>query len=263
MNKRFNSAIKVWMFIVYGIIFLPILVIIMMSFNKTNYGYLPFEFTFEWYKYLFTRSDLLPATFLSLKLAGGVAVTSIGVGTLTALGVQKFPKKLAELFNSIVQLPIIIPWLVQGIAMLLLFNFTGLGRSFTGMFFGNLIVVLPYVIMMVVGRFAGLDRTPEDAARMLGAKPPRVFFDVTLPELVPGILSGGLMAFMVCFNAFCMQYYLAPFGVNTLPMEIFTLVRTGYEADLNALATILILTTTAIVLLLNKLGYSARKMFSI
>jgi len=261
MSRRFNKGIRIWMTVVFCIIFLPIVVIIFESFNATAYGMLPFHFTFEWYVYLFTKSELFPATFLSLQLALSVCASVIVLGTMAALGLQYLPKKIAAWFNMAAQLPITIPWLVQAISILLLLNFTGLGRSFVGMFFGNLVVVLPYVIMMVGGRFADADRTPEDAARMLGAGPIRVFADVTLPMILPGIVSGGLMSFMVCFNAFSMQYFLAPFGVRTLPMEIFTLVRVGYKPDLNALATLLILITLIIVLLMNKLGVTAKKTF--
>lgn len=263
MGHRFNRAVRIWMIVVFCFIFTPIAVIILESFNGTDYGMFPFKFTFEWYTYLVTKSELLPATYLSLELAVGVALTATFVGTITALGLQSTPKKLSSKFQILTQLPITIPWLVQAIAILMLLNFTSLGRSYVGMFFGNLVVVLPYVILMVTGRFAGADRTPEDAARMLGARPMTVFKDVTLPLLMPGIISGGLMSFMVCFNAFCMQYFLAPFGVRTLPMEIFTLVRVGYKPDLNALASLLIVLTTVIVLVLNKLGYSAKKTFGV
>jgi ABC-type spermidine/putrescine transport system permease subunit II len=95
---------------------------------------------------------------------------------------------------------------------------------------------------------------------MLGASHLRVFKDVILPLLVPGIISGGLMAFMVCFNAFAMQYFLAPFGVRTLPMEIFTLIRVGYKPDMNALASIIMVITIVLVILLNKLGFSANRL---
>lgn len=261
MSKRFNRVIKVIMALSYVIIFLPIVVIILMSFNDNEYGMMPFSFSVKWYQYLFTKSELLPATILSLKLAVSVCAAAVIIGTISALGLQYLPKKILRVFQPISQLPIVIPWLVQAIAMLLMFNFVGIGRSFVSMFFGNLIVVLPYVLMMVAGRFADADRTPEDAARMLGAKPMKVFIDVIFPMLMPGIISGALMSFMVCFNAFCMQYYLAPFGVRTLPIEIYTLVKVGYKPDLNALATILILLSVTIVLLLNKLGYSAKKLF--
>lgn len=259
-EKKFIQVIKIWLVITYTIIYAPLIVIIMMSFNKTPFGMLPFKFTFEWYELLFNGSNLFSATILSLKLSAAAAITSMIVGTITALGAQYVPKKVSNLLMGVAQLPIIIPWLVQAIALLLLFNFTGLGRSYLGMYFGNMIVVLPYCIMMVIARFNEADRTPEDAARMLGASHMRVFKDVILPMLTPGIISGGLMSFMVCFNAFAMQYFLAPFGVRTLPMEIFTLIRVGYKPDMNALASIIIVITIVLVLLLNGLGYSASKL---
>ena len=160
------------------------------------------------------------------------------------------------------QLPITIPWLVQGVSLLLILNLLGVGRSYFGMFCGNLICVLPYVVMLVLGRFASADRTPEAAARLLGASPMRVFFDITAPMLLPGVLAGGMMSFIICFNSFCIQYYLAPFGVRTLPVEVFTLIRTGYKADLNALATLMILLSLLVILLLNRMGYSSASLFA-
>ncbi|SHJ39123.1 spermidine/putrescine transport system permease protein [Dethiosulfatibacter aminovorans DSM 17477] len=259
-NRKFNLAIKVWLTATYMLIFIPIFVIIMMSFNETRFGMLPFIFTTRWYVMLFEESNLFPATLLSLELSGTVALTSMFIGTLTALGAQYVPKKVSDALMGVAQLPIIIPWLVQAIALLLLFNLTGLGRSYMGMYLGNLIVVLPYCIMMVLARFNEADRTPEDAARTLGASYPRVFKDVIFPMLVPGIISGGLMSFVVCFNAFAMQFFLAPFGVRTLPMEIFTLIRVGYEPDMNALASIIMTVTIVLVVMLNKLGYSANRL---
>ncbi len=259
-NSKFNIFIKIWLLCTYAIIFVPILVIIMMSFNKTPFGMMPFKFTLEWYQLLFEGSNLFAATLLSLKLSGAVALTSMIIGTLTAVGAQYVSKRVRNLLMSVAQLPIIIPWLVQAIALLLIFNLTGLGRSYIGMYFGNLIVVLPYCIMMVIARFNEADRTPEDAARMLGASYYLVFKDVIFPMLLPGIITGGLMSFMVSFNAFAMQYFLAPFGVRTLPMEIFTMIRVGYKPDMNALASIIMIITIAFVLLLNKLGYSANRL---
>ncbi len=261
MRKEHHVGIRIWMSVTYAALFCPLVVIIIMSFNGTNYGMLPFAFTVDWYRYLFTQSELFPATWLSLRLSTIVCLSAVIVGTLTALGVQYLPRPIARRFIVVSQLPIVIPWLVQAIALLLLFNFLGVGRSFLSLYLGNLIVALPYVIMMVAGRFADADRTPEDAARMLGAGPVRVFVDILLPMLFPGILSGALMSFIVCFNAFCMQYFLSPFGVRTLPLEIFTLVRTGYKPDMNALATLLVVLSTVLVVLLNRLGYSAKKMF--
>lgn len=262
MNKGFNCFLKVWMFLGFAFLYIPILVIIVMSFNGTAYGMFPFQFTTEWYFYLFTKSELLPATMLSLKFSLAVALTAVIVGTMAAFGMQYMTPEWSKRLNTVLQLPITIPWLVQGVSLLLLLNLLGIGRSYFGMFCGNIICVLPYVVMLVLGRFAMADRTPEAAARLLGAGAFRVFFDVTMPMIVPGILAGGMMAFIVCFNSFCIQYYLAPFGVRTLPVEVFTLIKTGYKADLNALATLMILISLAAIILLNRLGYSGSSLFS-
>ena len=258
-SKGFNRALRIWLGVTYFILFAPIAVIILMSFNKAPFGMLPFVFTLEWYGLLFTGEALLESALLSLELSFAVALSAMLLGTAAALGVQHLPRRARSLFMAVNNVPVVIPWLVQAVALLLIFNLTGLGRSYTGMYLGNLIVALPYCVMMAAARFHEADRAPEDAARLLGAGRLKVFWDITLPLLLPGVLSGGLMAFMVCFNAFAMQYYLAPFGVNTLPMEIFTMIRSGYKPDMNALSALLIAVTLAAVLLLNRLGFAASK----
>ena len=163
--------------------------------------------------------------------------------------------------QSLMQLPIIIPWLVTSISILLLATFVGSGRSYPTMFLGNLIVVLPYVVLLVNARFQEMDRTPEAAARLLGASPARVFIDVTLPGILPGVMAGGIMSLIVCFNNFSLQYYLSPVGVNTLPVTVFTRIKSGYQADLNALSAIIILIAVLVVILFSRMGYSAGALF--
>lgn len=260
-SKGFNRAMQVCLWIVLAFMYLPIIAIIGMSFNATPYGMFPYVFTFEWYTTLFTTSNLLPACWFSLKFAFGVTAAAVVIGTMTSFGLQAYKPELADKLNSLIQLPIIIPWLVTSISLLLLFSFVGLGRSMVAMFLGNLIVVLPYVVLLVNGRFISMDRTPESAARLLGAGPVRVFFDVTLPGIVPGILAGGIMAMIMCFNNFVVQYYLIPIGSNTLPTLVFTRIRSGYQADLNALSAIIVLVAIVIVVILSKLGFSAGSLF--
>ena len=151
------------------------------------------------------------------------------------------------------------PWLVLGIAMLILFNMTGLGRSYLGMFLGNTVVVLPYVVLLVYPALLEQKPNAESAARTLGASPLRVFWTVTLPGILPAVAAGGLMALMVCFNNFVIQYYLAPFGVRTLPLEIYNLVRVGYKPDINALASIMVVVSVGLVLLVSRLGFGKKK----
>ena len=260
-SKGFNFAMMACLWIVLAFMYVPIIAIIGMSFNGTPYGMFPYVFTTDWYTTLFTTSNLLPACWFSLKFSLGVTLAAVIIGTMTSFGLQAYAPKWANRFNFLLQLPIIIPWLVTAISLLLLFSFLGAGRSMTSMFLGNLIVVLPYVVLLVNGRFVSMDRSPEAAARLLGAKPARVFFDITLPAITPGILAGGIMAMIMCFNNFVMQYYLIPIGVQTLPTLVFTRIRSGYQADLNALSAIIVLVAVVIVIVLSKLGFSAGGLF--
>lgn len=261
MSRRFNRTMMVCLWIVLAFMYIPIIAIIGMSFNGTPYGMFPYTFTTTWYSTLFSTSNLPAACWLSLKFSFLVALAALLIGTLTSFGLQYYSPKLARKLNFLLQLPIIIPWLVTSISILLLATFVGAGRSYVTMFLGNLIVVLPYVVLLVNARFLEMDRTPEAAARLLGASSARVFWDVTLPGILPGVMAGGIMSLIVCFNNFCLQYYLAPVGVNTLPMTVFTRIRSGYQADLNALSAIIILIAVIVVILFSRMGYSAGSLF--
>jgi ABC-type spermidine/putrescine transport system permease subunit II len=258
MSKGFNRFTLFWLGLIYVILFMPILTVVLMSFNASQYGTFPIHFTLKWYIKLFTESNLFPATWLSISFSFWVAITAVIVGVSTSIGMRAMNKKLLGIFSSILTVPIVIPWLVLSTALLILFNAVGLGRSYIGMFLGNLTVVIPYVVLLVYGRMSETDAAPEDAARTLGAGSLRILWNVTLPAAFPAILSGGLMAFIVCFNNFVMQYYLAPFGVRTLPLEIYNMVRVGYEPDMNALAALIIAFSFVLVFLLYKLGYSVK-----
>lgn len=262
-SKGFNTVMLACLWMVLAFLYIPILAVIGMSFNATPYGMFPYVFTTDWYVTLFTDSNLLPACWYSLRFSFAVTLAAVVIGTMTSFGLQSCSPKWANRFNFVLQLPIIIPWLVTGISLLLLFSFLGFGRSELSMFLGNLIVVLPYVVLLVNGRFLSMDRTPECAAQLLGAGPVRVFLDITLPAIAPGILAGGIMAMIMCFNNFVVQYYLIPIGVQTLPTLVFTRIRSGYQADLNALSAIIVLVSVVIVIVLSRLGFSAGGLFGV
>lgn len=246
--------IRAAMAAVYAFLFLPIVAVVLMSFNASPYGTFPFEFTTKWYAALFSGSELGQAALLSVGFSLLVTLAAVAVGLLTALAMARLKPAWAAGFSALLNAAIIIPWLVLGVAMLILFSAIGVGRTYVGMFFGNLVVVLPYVVLLVYPAMTQQDRDTLAAARILGAKPVRAFFSVTLPGIAPAVAAGALMALVVCFNNFVIQYYLAPFGVRTLPMEIYNLVRVGYKPDINALASIMAAISAGIVLLVYRLG---------
>jgi ABC-type spermidine/putrescine transport system permease subunit II len=243
------------------VLFAPLVVIIALSFNESEFGTLPFHFTFKWYSALFGDSNLLRPTGLSVRMSLAVAATAVAAGTPAAIWLVRRARPAGgALLNGVLLSALTVPWLVLGVAMLLVVNALGLGRGLFSVYLGLTAITLPYVTFLVVNRLRGIDPDLEAAARSLGASPLQAYLRVVLPLAMPAIAGGALIAFMVSFNNFLIQYFLAPFGVQTLPLEIYTLIRVGYEPDLNALATLIVAATVTIALLLNRFGFDQRRL---
>jgi spermidine/putrescine transport system permease protein len=205
---------------------------------------------------LFAEGALFRATLLSLELAGLVALMCGVLGSMLAIWIVRYARGFGQvLVNAMLLAGVTIPWLVLGVAMLLVLNAIGIGRSYVGLFFGDAAVALPYTVFIIVARLRGMDPSIEEAARSLGATPITTFVRVLVPIIAPAVIAGMLMAFVICFNNFVIQYFLAPFGVQTLPIDIYGLIRIGYKPDINALATIIMLVTIIPVLVLQRLVY--------
>jgi ABC-type spermidine/putrescine transport system permease subunit II len=240
-------------------LFAPLAVVVLMSFNTSPFGTLPFHFTWHWYGDLWQQTSLWQATWLSVGLSGGVSVVAVIIALPLAFQMARSRARWVQWLTGVMVATITIPWLILGLAMLLMLNALLVeGRTNWGLFLGDLAVVMPYVTMVVVARIQDLPPSLEEAARSLGARGWQTFWYVSGPLIFPAVLSGGLMAFIVCFNNFVIQYLLAPFGVSTLPMTIYSLVRVGYQPDINALASILLAGGLAIVWGLTRLGGVAR-----
>lgn len=238
-----------------AILFVPLAIIILLSFNTSPYGTFPFQFTLKWYGALFTDSGLLGPAWLSVELSFIVAISAAVLGTMAALWLDRRASRVAgTLFRVALLSAITVPWLILGLAMLLVMNAIGIGRSLFAIYLGLLATTLPYVVFIVAARLNALDRDLDHAARSLGASPVTSFLRVSAPLILPSILSGTLISFMVSFNNFLIQYFLAPFGVQTLPLKIYTLIRVGYLPDLNALATLIVGLTCLLIAILHRLG---------
>lgn len=243
------------LWLVLGILFLPLAIIILLSFNASPYGTFPFSFTLHWYRALFAGSGLLAPAWLSVELSLAVSCSAALFGTMAAVWLDRRAARFgAAMLRLALLAAITVPWLILGLAMLLVANAIGLGRSLFSIYLGLTATTLPYVVFIVAARLHALDRDLDHAARSLGASPLGSFLRVSLPLSLPSILSGALMAFMVSFNSFLIQYFLAPFGVQTLPLKIYTLIRVGYLPDLNALATLIVLATCGLIAILHRLG---------
>lgn len=241
-------ALRSWLAAVLLFIFSPLMVVAVLSFNASPYGTLPFNFTLRWYRQLFDQRELLLSTLWDLELSAAVAVTAAVMGTLLAIWMKQVSRGAALPLQAGLVSAMTIPWLLLGVGMLLVLRQIGFGRSLASMYLGCLAVSLPYVVFIVRARLDSLDPAIEQAGLSLGANTWQVFTRVTAPLISSAAVAGGFMAFVTCFNNFIIQYFLAPIGFRTLPLEIYTMVKMGYKPDINALGTILVSIVVLLVL---------------
>ncbi len=230
-------------------LYVPILVMALMSFNASQFYSFPFEFSTVWYAKLAGNAEILAAAGRSVWIACVVTLIATTLGTMAAIALFRhdFPGK--TVLRVLLFPPIAIPWLITGTAMLIFFFGIGLGRGTPSVILGHVALALPYVIVVVTARLATFDRTLEEAARSLGARPWKVTTAVTLPAILPGVIAGALFAFAVSFDQFVVSYFLSEPGDSTLPVLIYTAIRKGFTPEINAVSTIIIAVSMLVMLL--------------
>ncbi len=229
-------------------LYVPIVVMAAMSFNASKLYRLPIDWSFEWYVALSGNDKLLDAAANSVLVACVTTVIATVLGTAASLAFFRYDFKGKRLLQLMAFPPITIPWLIIGTAMLTFFFWIGLGRGLHAMVLGHVALALPYVIIVVGARLSAFDPALEEAARSLGATAWQTTFRVTLPWLAPGIAAAALFAFAVSFDQFVISYFLAAPGVSTLPVEIYTSIRKGFTPEVNAISTIVIVVSMALLL---------------
>ena len=230
-------------------LYLPIAVMILMAFNRSELYELPFTFDLVWFKALSHDETLLRASWNSLWIAAATSVIATGLGTMTAFAFAHYEFRAKRVLQLLLFPPITIPWLIVGTAMLVFFFWSGIGRGLHAILLGHVALSLPYVIVVVSARLTSYGPELEEAAATLGATPVQGFLRVTIPVILPGIVAGALFAFAVSFDQFVISYFLAPPGTSTLPVEIFSAIRKGFTPEINAVSSIIILVSMGLMLL--------------
>ncbi|AFY45200.1 ABC transporter permease [Nostoc sp. PCC 7107] len=238
-----QAVLSVIMFI---FMYLPILVLGFYSFNKSSYSATWQGFTLDWYGKLFSDDRILSALNNSLIVAFCAVGISAVLGTLMAVGLAryKFPGK--SVYRSVAYLPLIIPDIAIAVATLVFLAAFAVPLSLWTIVAAHIVFCLAYVGLVVGSRLNNLDPHLEEAALDLGATPVQAFIKVLLPQLMPGIVAGCLLAFVLSLDDFLIASFTAGSGYNTLPMEIFSRIKGGVKPDINALSMLLI-TVSAIV----------------
>ena len=238
MRKGILSKIYVLLIMLY--LYVPIIVLMVMGFNKSRYNSMPFEFTTEWYQALSTDSALQQAALNSVLLALVTGVVCVLLATLFILGERHLSNKLKGIFNSIVMMPMSIPWLIMGLSLLLLIRFFDFDKSMFFVAAGHIVISLPYSMLVLKARVQSLDKDLEEMSASLGADGFTTFRRITLPAIAPAMVAGGFLSFMISFDNFAISYFLMPAGVSTLPIEIQTSIKFGFTPEINAVSTVII-----------------------
>jgi spermidine/putrescine transport system permease protein len=240
---------------VYSFLYLPIVILIVFSFEQSRLAVHWTGFTLDWYRQLFT-DETLGAALLNSLIVASVSVAVAGVmGTMAAVGLSRLHFAGRDLFRGLVLLPIIIPEIAMAVSALTLFLAMGLNLSLATIIISHIVFCISYVTLTVMGRLDGIDPRLEEAAQDLGASPFMAFMKVTLPLLMPGVVAGCLLAFVLSLDDFVVTQFTAGVGATTLPLRIYSLVKFGVSPEINALSTLMIIGTVTLTLvseLMNK-----------
>jgi putrescine transport system permease protein len=253
MNRGWFRQGALW--VGFGFLYFPILTMIVFSFNNSRLVSVwdsAGSPTFKWYGALFRDTQYLGAAWLSIKVAAMSATGAVVLGTIAGLVLARFgPFRGRALLSSMTTAPLVMPEVITGVAMLLLFvalehtlgSWIGWpqGRGVWSLVVAHITFSMSYVTIVVQSRLAGFDDSLEEAAMDLGARPAKVFFRVTLPLILPAVISGWLLAFTLSWDDLVISQFVSGPGSTTLPMVVFSKVRLGVDPTINALATILVL----------------------
>ena len=237
-KKRLKN---VFLGLVLLFLYLPIIILIFFSFNNSKMNIVFEGFTTHWYKVLFTNKELLQAFFNTMIIAVTSTIISTVIGTIGAIGLDKYNFKFKKLIN------ILIPEIVLGIALLSVYTFAKLDLGMFTLILSHIAFSIPFVLVSVRSSLAENIRLYEEAAYDLGADKFNVFKRITLPLIMPGVISGATLAFTLSLDDVVISYFTAGPGSNTLPLKIYSIIKTGITPDVNALSTLMLLFTVLIL----------------
>jgi len=253
-----KTASRIYSIIIFGFLFAPIAVLLIFSFNEAKSLSVFSEFSLKWYKELFSDDNTLGALKNTLILAASATAISTVLGTFAAVGINKLRSKWYKAaMNTVTDIPMINPDIITGISLMLMFVFVGrlfgaaTSLNFATMLIAHITFCTPYVILQVLPKLRQMDKALPEAAMDLGCTPLGAFFKVELPEILPGIITGAIMAFTLSLDDFVISYFTSGTGFETLPIRIYAMTKKTVTPKMYALATIIFFVTLALLLISN------------
>jgi putative spermidine/putrescine transport system permease protein len=229
----------------------PIAIVSVFAVNPTPYiSFPPVGFTLVWFAKFFANPDFINALWLSLKVAAAVLVLSMLIGATAALALARGNLPGARLATALFMSPLMLPAILTGLALFQIYLLAGIGRPIWGLVMGHTVVAVPYVIRTTLAVLHNFDRRLEEVAAALGANPVRVFVEVTLPLIRPGVIAGGIFAFIVSFDQFPVSLFLVVPKGETLPVVLFNYMKFDLDGAIAAASMVSIALALSVVILL-------------
>lgn len=246
--KLIPHLLGAWTIAVMVFLYLPIILLVAWSFNNDSTGFTWGGFTLKWYGAIWHDEPLVSAVENSLLIATATTIVSVIMGTAAAWLLHRFRLPARGTFSALAYIPMIIPEIIMGVSMMLLFHAVGIGLGFFTVVVAHVTFCFPFVMAAVQARLSGLDPSLEEAAMDLGATPAQAFFKVILPYLMPGVIAGALLAFTLSLDEFIVTFFTCSAESTTLPVLIYTTIKVGLKPTLNAVSTLFIVATAVLVL---------------
>lgn len=247
MTKQLPNAI--YLTLIYLFFYIPIIILIIYSFNKAQYSLLWHGASLRWYQELFVDTDLWIAAWHSVVLGFFAATVAMGIGTLAAVSLYRYQFMGRQLLYGLIFILILTPDIVMGISLLILFSLTRLPLGFWSLLLAHITFCIPFVVVTVYSRMTSFDNYIFEAAKDLGARDTVIFTRIVLPLLWPAMLAGWLLSFTLSLDDVIISYFVTGPGFEILPLKIYSMVRLGVKPEINALCSVMFGVTLLLVVL--------------
>jgi spermidine/putrescine transport system permease protein len=235
----------------YAFLYIPLVIVVVYSFNDSRLNAEWVGFTFGWYDKLFHNEDMLVAAGNSLAIGLVASLVSTVLGTMAGVALYRYPMRL---LSVLVLSPIAIPEILMGVSLLIFFVLLNFTLGLVSVALAHIAFCIGFVAIVVRSRLAGMDEALTEAARDCGATPLQAFRYVTLPLIMPGVIAGALMAFTLSIDDFVITFFTAGAGTVTLPLQIYSMIKIAVTPEVNAVSTLLMLLTLALIIIASRLS---------
>lgn len=247
--KKNGKIGKIYLVVMFCVMYLPIAIVVVHSFNESKLPVKWGGFSLRWYEQLFSNQPLLEALVNSLILGVISCLVSAVIGTLGAIGLSRLPWRSKGILEYISMLPLMIPEIILGMVLMAFFSMLHLPFGMLTLVIGHTVFCVPYIFIEVQARLVGMSPSLEEAARDLGASSGRALRDITIPLIMPAVLSGSLLAFAMSMDDVVISIFINGPRLSTLPIKVYTQLKAGVKPEINALCTCMLAVTLIVILL--------------